>query len=123
MDKVRELVGTPFMYGGRDTRALDCYGLVMLAHQYRGVTLPDYASPSDQALIAAMMGSQLPLWEEAPPGTGTVALLRIGRLASHCGYMLDSDHMIHAWESSGGVSIQRIDVWKHRLMGFYKYVG
>ena len=44
-------------------------------------------------------------------------------MASHCGYMLDDHRMIHAWEKTGGVTIQRIDIWKYKLIGFYRYTG
>jgi cell wall-associated NlpC family hydrolase len=117
------LIGAPFVYGGRGPTAFDCYGLIMEIYKGQGVNLPDYASPKDQAAISAIFGNQLPLWEEVPRAPGTVALMRMGRLISHCGYMLDNERMIHTIESTGGVTVQRLDVWGQRLIGFYKYVG
>ena len=116
-------IGTPFQYGGRGPDFFDCYGLVMAIHQAQGITLPDYQSPEDQAVIAAMIATQLPLWQEVPCGPGAVVLLRIASLGSHCGYMLNDSDMIHTLEKTGGVAIQRIDSWQRRILGFYKYVG
>lgn len=116
-------VGVPFAYGGRGPDTFDCYGLLMAIHADQGIQLPDYESSSNQSLIAAMMGSGLPLWEPCERGPGASVLLRLGRLASHCGYMLDHRRMIHTWESTGGVIIQNIDAWENRVMGFYRYVG
>lgn len=123
MDKFTSLVGIPFQYGGRGPDSFDCYGLVMAIHKTLGITLPDYQSPEDQAVIAAMMATQLPMWKEVPRAPGAVALLRIASLGSHCGYMLNDNDMIHTMEKTGGVIIQRIDTWDRRILGFYNYVG
>lgn len=116
-------VGVPFAYGGRGPDSFDCYGLVMAIHKDMGIDILDYDSPSDQEQIAALMATQLPLWKETPCAAGATVLFRIGRLVSHCGYMLDDDRMIHTMKSTGGVTIQRIDAWRHRIIGFYRYAG
>lgn len=124
MVDVPNLIGIPFQFGGRGPDTFDCYGLIM--HLYRekhGIELPDYASPTDQAMISAVFGSQLPLWQKCPAGEGAVALIRLGRLVSHCGYMLDDNHMLHTSQAAAGVSLQRLDHWRHRLIGCYRYVG
>ena len=123
MDKCTDLIGTPFLFGGRGPDFFDCYGLVMECSRRNGVVVPDFGFSSDQALISAMMGSTMPQWQETPCGPGAVVLLRVGRYVSHVGYMIDNDQMIHTWDASGGVLIERIDVWKQRIVGFYKYVG
>lgn len=123
MVETDRFIGIPFEYGGRGPATLDCYGLVMAIHALSGVKLPDYKSPTDQAVISAIFGTQLPLWQEVPRGPGTVVLMRFGRLISHCGYMVDNDRMIHTIEATGSVVKQKVDVWGHRIMGFYNYVG
>lgn len=52
-----------------------------------------------------------------------MAAIRIGRLVSHCGFMLDDDAMIHAWKNSGGVSVVRLDGMKLQPAGFYRHVA
>lgn len=121
--ELAELVGTPFVYGGRGPDAFDCYGLLMHLHALRGVALPDYRSPTDQATISALLASQLPLWERCPSAPGAAVAFRIGRLVTHCGMVLDDDHFIHTWEGSGGVCIERLSDWKDRIYGFYRYAG
>lgn len=124
MDDPSDLIGRPFVYGGRGPDSFDCYGLVMhIAKTVHGQEIPDFRSTSDQALINARMASGICLWERVEPGKGTFVLFRIGKFISHCGYMLDAMRMIHTWESSGGVVIERVDVWKQRTVGFYRYVG
>lgn len=116
-------VGVPFEYGGRGPDKFDCYGLIKAIHAEQGIEIPDYISPTDNAAIAGIFATQLPAWREVPRGPDTVVVLRIGNLYSHCGYMLDHNRMIHAWRTAGGVSIQRIDAWEHRILGFYRYAG
>lgn len=118
------LVGAGFAYGGRGPDQFDCYGLVMHLHAQRGQAIPDYRSPTDQGLIAGIFGSQLPLWRQVDrPREGVVALIRVGRLVSHCGYLINDTQMIHTWEKSGGVVIEDLAVWQHRIVGFYEFAG
>lgn len=123
MRDIESLVGVPFEYGGRGPDTYDCYGLVMKIMSWEGIKLPDYKSPESQGPIAAMMATQLPLWRTTQQKQGSVVLIRIGRHISHCGYMLDDELMIHAWEKTGGVTVQRTQDWAQRIVGFYRYVG
>jgi hypothetical protein len=84
--------------------------------------VPDYTSPSDGARISALFALELRLWEPCEPRTGSIALIRVpGNM--HCGYLLDPNRMIHTWKKSGGVTIERLEIWKPRIKGFYRYVG
>jgi cell wall-associated NlpC family hydrolase len=117
-----DLVGVPFAYGGRGPDALDCYGLVMECARREGVELPDFGHSKDQAEIMAMMVASLPQWRQIEQRHGAVAFMRVGR-TTHVGYVFGPNHMIHAWEDSGGVTIVRLADWQHRILGFYEYVG
>jgi len=117
------LIGVPFAYGGRGPDQYDCYGLVMECSRRCGITLPDFGFADNQALVASMMGVTMPQWQDTPCAPGAIVLLRVGKWVSHVGYMLDADRMIHTWDKSGGVTVQRIEDWKQRIVGFYKYVG
>lgn len=122
MVDLSHLVGIPFEYGGRGPHAYDCYGLVKECYRLaRGIELPDFQSPRDQGAQAAVGLLQLQTWRDAPRTPGVLVAFRIGRLTSHCGFLLDHDTMIHAWEKSGGVTIQRLTEWQRRITGFYDY--
>lgn len=117
-----DLIGAPFVYGGRGPAAFDCYGLVMeLYRREHGVELPDFLSPTDQGTQAALGLIKLQQWEDVPCQPGVMVAIRIGRLVSHCGYMIAPDRFLHAWEKTGGVTTQRLDVWHRNIIGYYRY--
>ena len=118
-----DLVGTPFEYGGRGPDSLDCYGLVMECARRDGVELPDFGHAKDQPTIMAMMTASLPQWRQIEKRHGAIAFIRVGRYAAHVGYVFGPNHMIHAWEQSGGVTIVRLADWQHRIVGYFEYVG
>lgn len=126
-----DLIGTPFAWGARGPHAYDCYGLVMEVARRHGQVLPEFAQTVDwaglgenqQGHTAAMMAGVMSQWQETGCNAGAVVLFRMGRLVSHVGYMLNEHTMIHALEQTGGVTVQRIDHWQQRIMGFYRYVG
>jgi cell wall-associated NlpC family hydrolase len=118
-----DLIGVPFQYGGRGPDVLDCYGLVMECARRNGVTLPDFGFADNQSLVAAMMGASLPQWRECEAKEGAVALIRVGKYVAHVGYVISTNSLIHAWEASGGVSIEPLQQWRHRIVGFYEYAG
>lgn len=125
LPEYRDLVGASFAWGGRGPDAFDCYGLVMELHRRRGIALPDYRSPTDGAeggKISAMMTMGLQLWKETPKTPGALIMIRLP-FSSHVATVIDDLRMIHTWEGSGGVVIERIATWKHRIQGFYEYAG
>lgn len=121
--EVAELIGVPFAYGGRGPDTFDCYGLIKHLHERRGVKLPDYRSPNDQATIGALMANQIGLWERCDPVAGACVAFKVLGRVSHCGMLVDDDRFIHTWERSGGVCIERLQDWSNRVFGFYRYVG
>lgn len=124
-----DLIGAPFAYGARGPDAFDCYGLVLELARRDGKTLPDFGNganwmlPGKQNRVAAMMGASMPQWRQTPSQPGAVVLIRIGRFVSHVAYQIDPHRMLHAWQQSNGVSVVKIDEWRHRIVGFYEYVG
>ena len=118
-----DLVGVPFAYGGRGPDFYDCYGLLMELYRRRGVTLPEQTSPTSQEIISAKMGIELLAWTPCEKQPGAGALFRVGRLISHCGMVVDQNHMVHAWEKCGGVTVERLETWTRRLVGYYQYTG
>jgi cell wall-associated NlpC family hydrolase len=120
-----DLIGVPFEYGGRGPLSYDCFGLVKECwRRVYGIQLPDFLSPADQGAQAAVGIIQLQQWREVPCSAHAMAAIRIGRLVSHCGFMVDPHTMIHAWNRSGGVTLVRVDdEWRRRIAGFYVYAG
>lgn len=118
-----ELIGIPFAYGGRGPDAFDCYGLARyIVARDTGITPPDLQSAEDPNVLHAMMTGQALFWKRLDgPRPGAVVLFRMGRTISHCGVLVGHSQLIHAWEKSGGVTIERLDQWKHRIVGFYEY--
>jgi cell wall-associated NlpC family hydrolase len=68
-------LGTPFEFGGRGPDTYDCYGLIMAVLKERGVVIPDYTSPSDEAKIAGLFAGNLHLWEKCEKEPGAVVLI------------------------------------------------
>lgn len=122
-DRFSDLIGVPFAYGGRGPDAYDCYGLLRKLYADDGVEIPDYLSPTDGARITALMLGQVHLWRElSKPHPGCAILFRIpGNM--HVAYYIGDDWFIHTWEGSGGVTKERLSQWRHRVVGFYEYVG
>ncbi len=119
---IENLIGIPFQYGGRGPATFDCYGLLKELHARQGIDIPDYVSPEDGARITALFACQMQFWKECKQEAGATVLLRIPG-NTHVGYMLDQNKMIHSWEGSHGVTVERLDIWKPRIRGFYRYVG
>jgi cell wall-associated NlpC family hydrolase len=117
-------IGIPFEYGGRDYKSLDCYGLVMLIYkEIHNVDIPEIISPNTLKEIASLVDSEIPKWKPSPIEQGSVIVFNIKGYGSHVAYMIDNDRMIHTWEKTGGVTIERISLgWKNRVLGSYKYV-
>jgi cell wall-associated NlpC family hydrolase len=119
-----DLIGTPFAIGGRGPDAFDCYGLVReIYRREKNSVIPEYVTYNsqgeNQALIATFAQND---WAKTERKPGVAVVFWIGRFASHIGYVLaDGQRFIHAWESSGGVTIERLSDWEHRIAGFYDY--
>ena len=119
-----DLIGTPFVIGGRPDNnlgGLDCYGLVQEVQSRLGHQLPDRGFSERQNAIALMMQIQMNEWEACEREPGAVFLFRIRKLAAHVGVMVSRTQFIHTWEKSGGVCIERISEWEKRIVGVYRY--
>tara|TARA_R110000851_G_C13102760_1_gene569243 strand:- start:26943 stop:27311 length:369 start_codon:yes stop_codon:yes gene_type:complete len=121
MDNIADLIGTPFEFGGRGPNAYDCYGLIMKLLKDDGIDIPDYVCPTTYGKRAALMAIEISKWEQIEESPGAMVFIKAGRMF-HVGYVLKHGKFIHCWEKSGGVVIERLDVWRDKISGFYKYV-
>lgn len=117
--KCGDLIGKPFKWGGRGPHEFDCYGLVMEVERRAGRAVPDYMSPSVQEEVARQIDRFRPFWTPCEEGPGAVVEFRIGRFISHVGILLPHGRLLHSWERSGGVCVERIEEWRRRITGFY----
>lgn len=116
-----DLLGIPFKLGGRGPDFYDCYGLLEEMHRRAGHTIVDYRSPESGPLISALISGECArLWHPYKQCQGASVLIRVP-FSLHVGYMIDDYRMIHTWQNSGGVLVEPIENWKHRVMGFYSH--
>ena len=88
-DRIRSLVGVPYLWGGRSASALDCSGFTQLVLAEQGVQLPRDAH--DQFLASRALGSR----EDARLGD-LVFFGKAGRGQAHVGIYLGSGLFVHA---------------------------
>lgn len=123
--KYADLIGTPFEYGARpgESKALDCYGLVVECFKRMGRRLPQRQFAENENVISALMSAQMNEWESVSKRPGAVVLIKVKNVACHVGVMIDENRFIHAWKPSGGVCVEDIENWNRRIVGFYDYKG
>lgn len=101
-----ELVGVPYLWGGRDSLGVDCSGLVQMSLERAGIS-----SLRDTDMQEATLGEALP-----EPIDFTV--LRRGDLVfwkGHVGIMVDDERMIHANAFHMRVAVERLDIAMSRI--------
>ena len=82
------MLNTPYLWGGRTPRGIDCSGLVQLSLEMAGIDCP---RDSDQQREA--FGKPLPChWRDMPWKRGDIVFFD----PSHIGLMTGPDHLIHA---------------------------
>lgn len=119
-----DLLGIPFEFYARGPQSYDCYGFLMRVYKdFNGVQIPDYGSNHEVEKIALLFAHGIQEWVEVEPKEGVAVLMRVSGYGAHVGYCVGDGLFMHTWEQSAGVVIERLDTWKHRIMGFYDYAG
>ena len=99
LDRVRDLLGTPYLWGGRTPHGLDCSGLVQQLLGEQGVALPRDAH--DQYLVTRRAISPAEL------GLGDLVFFARGkRRIQHVGLVLGGGYYVHA---RGVVRVNSLD--------------
>lgn len=123
----RDLIGIPFVDGGRDPRqGLDCWGLVLEIFRRCDIVLPDYRIGCMEASrIDGAIADGRELWTRQDPSDPPVPSLVVIRfnqatLCNHTGVYIGAGRFIHTRRKIG-VNIDRIDspAWRKVIEGYY----
>lgn len=126
-----DLIGAPFVWRGRGPNGFDCYGLVREMLVRTGTPMPEQDTPPEMAAVASLVALEFAAgrWKPCGPRAGVMVLFHMPVVidgkrhlaTTHCGFMVNSFEFIHAWEQSGGVTVERLHDWERRVAGFYTY--
>lgn len=120
--QIGDLIGIPFVDGGRNRKGLDCWGLAKEVYKRHGIELPDFQISAMSAdTIAEELTANKPLWKKIDrpvPYALIVIKLACGGWANHVGVCIDNNKFIHAYKKTG-VCIDRISRWRSHTAGFY----
>ncbi len=126
MIEYEDLLGVPFVYGGRSKKeGFDCYGLVMEIYQRNGIVLPEYASTDKFSLIHQAIHEAKPLFIEIerPEALCVVTFKIRPPYTSHIGVVMpEVTRFIHIMMKRS-VAVERLedDCWKRRITGFFRW--
>lgn len=120
-----DLLGVPWLRGGRDEKGMDCYGLAMEVRKRIGDPVPEYNSPDDENSVIASFLKEIDVAEKLlqPVPFCFVAFRLFSPYVNHIGVVLnDCDHFIHIIKEET-VRIEKLSsfFWKGRIVGFYKW--
>lgn len=116
-----DLIGKPYVYGGRGPDEYDCWGIVMEMYRRRGITIPDYERPETLMGITHLMQQEVQLWTPCSPAEGVAMYIRMSGHPHHVGVYLGMNKFIHTYEGPNVVCIDRADIWKRRIVGYYDF--
>jgi len=125
-----DLIGIPFLNGGRDLNGSDCWGVVMLVFERFGVFVPDFAiSCFDSLKINQKIDEQRRCWKLLDePEVPCLVVLRTStknpRVCNHTGVYVGENLFLHTFKKRNSCK-EHINhpIWKKKIEGFYRYVG
>ena len=123
-------VGLPWLDRGRDWKGVDCWGLLYLVYQTKGIAVQSYsesytsATEREQVALLAQDANKSP-WlsvERGQEQSFDMLFFRRGRLATHVGVVTARGKMLHICEGREAV-IDRYDLspWSVKLCGIYRH--
>ena len=125
--EVSDLLGKPFVMGGRGQVGYDCYGLCLEVAKRAGIKLMPEESVEDLSLRSKIIDDRKALYEklDKPEPFCLVTFKIRPPFVTHIGVVLaDCKHFIHIMRKRS-VAIERLDLpaWKRRLDGFYRFAN
>jgi cell wall-associated NlpC family hydrolase len=117
-----DLVGKPFVEGGRGPYGYDCVGLATVIQRRRGFDVPDFLSSEAELHRQIAAGGFIADCKRmGEPEPGCVALIKMGAQEHHLGVMVSRYRMIHTTAQTKGVVIESIlgPLWMRRILGFF----
>jgi len=130
----RDLLGTPFVNGGRNLeKGLDCWGLFMEVMRRFGHSIPDFKiSCSDSTAIDHMFRMETgesQMWKpESGPAAGMAVVLSLDPymrgMVQHYGVCLDDKFFIHTLNKTG-VIVTRFThrYFGRKIAGYYSWAS
>lgn len=116
-----DLIGKPFERGARGPDAYDCYGLVRVMFDRRGITIPDFTSPGTLEEVAELISSNEKRWRRVDIHTpGALITFRVEGIGAHVGFGLGGDKFLHAIEPNG-VAVERLTGGIFKPLAAYDY--
>lgn len=116
-----DLIGKPFIEGGRGPDAYDCVGLLKECwFRWHKFELPEYPYFNEPEVRSLLIDKEIDLrWKKLPwIEPGAALLVRIAGFGAHVGFVVSETKMIHS--STAGVKIERIGAFRH-VIGAYTY--
>lgn len=118
-------------YIGLEFERANCWQLICKVYKEQfGIELPflddKYASAMDRKSIKNLYNSEIPrVWRRVEsPVIGDAIVMRIMGQPWHVGVIVSSEFMLHTQKGLHAV-IEKFTslIWRHRIIGFYHYVG
>lgn len=128
MIDLNDLIGKPFSEDGYGPDSYSCYGLAVEVFKRYGIDIPK----TNISVCASKQASQNKIkehlslyWQPTDTltvPTGLVIQSTNFEFANHLGVYIGQKKIIHI-TINRNVVIDRLDQWKSRILGYYKYVG
>lgn len=126
MIDVNDLIGKPYIDGGRGIDGYDCYGLAIEVYNRFGIELPDYSISAEACeevskKIQSLKSSDNWIKLDAPKVPCIVLLRAHPCFINHFGVYIGESKFIHIRDFGVCVEKMSTSLWKKRIEGFYDY--
>ncbi|MCP4341371.1 MAG: hypothetical protein GY799_21450 [Desulfobulbaceae bacterium] len=121
-----DLIGIPFDEFGDSKNSVNCYNLLRLAFAKHGLLVPE----TNIAVCASQVASdkeiedqRMKYWEEIERPVEPCGVLinsSDSRFANHIGTYVGRGKILHITMNTNSI-IERMDKYKNRIIGFYKF--
>ena len=124
-----ELIGIPFKENGNDSTGIDCFNLMRKAFKEHGINVPSTnisvcacQEASDKEIYSNLANS----WEQLKVPENPCGVLISStnpNFANHIGVFIGDNRILHITFNTNSIIERMFPKYKHRIIGFYKYIG